>query len=162
MNDELKITPHFKKPEMLVSEGFPDLAAEMDFTEEDFLKFRFLCGTTLEPCRMFVGYPFKVLSAKRSKELNRAIGGAENSQHLYSEAIDFTTPDSNDALWMAFNWIRKNCMYQTRRTIFYVDRHFIHVAMFPVSSGKDTEGPKFLYSLKGKYYIENPFQRANK
>jgi hypothetical protein len=108
---------------------------------------------------MFIGYPFETLSVKRSLELNDAIGGEEGSQHLYSEAADFTIPDHHDQLWRAFNWMRANCFYSIRQMILYINRKFIHVGMYPAVSRKEIDGPRCLYSLRGKLYVQNPLHK---
>jgi hypothetical protein len=41
-----------------------------------------------EPCRRHFGRPIYISSAYRSIEVNRAVGGTMNSQHLRGEALD--------------------------------------------------------------------------
>lgn len=43
----------------------------------------------LEPVRALLGVPLKITSAYRCADLNKAVGGAEKSQHLLGEAADF-------------------------------------------------------------------------
>jgi hypothetical protein len=45
----------------------------------------------LDKVREMWGKPIGVNSGYRSPELNRAVGGAKNSQHLRGEASDITT-----------------------------------------------------------------------
>ena len=49
-----------------------------------------------EPMRKWYGKPLKVNSFFRSKEVNKAVGGASTSQHLFGEAIDLTTGNKED------------------------------------------------------------------
>ncbi len=42
-----------------------------------------------EQIRAFLGVPMVVSSAFRCEDLNKAVGGSLNSQHLYARAIDF-------------------------------------------------------------------------
>lgn len=48
-----------------------------------------LCERVLQPCRDKFG-PISIQSGYRSSRLNRAIGGARNSDHLYGRAADIT------------------------------------------------------------------------
>lgn len=50
-----------------------------------------LIDKVLDPARELHGGPIVVNSGFRSKELNKAIGGVINSQHMTGEAADITT-----------------------------------------------------------------------
>ncbi len=65
-----------------------------------------LIGKCLNPIREAWGNPIYVNSGFRSHALNRAVGGAKNSQHLKGEAADITagSRNLNKAL---FNMIRE-------------------------------------------------------
>ena len=49
-----------------------------------------LCGKVLQPVRDMYGRPIHVSSGYRSTAVNKAVGGARNSQHLLGEAADIT------------------------------------------------------------------------
>ena len=46
----------------------------------------------LETVRMLLGAPIVITSGYRSPEVNRAVGGAWNSQHMTGEAADIIVP----------------------------------------------------------------------
>jgi zinc D-Ala-D-Ala carboxypeptidase len=46
----------------------------------------------LERVRSLLGYPISITSGYRNPELNRGIGGAAHSAHLYGYAADFICP----------------------------------------------------------------------
>ena len=48
-----------------------------------------VCKTILEPVRAHYGRPVIVHSGYRCFELNKAVGGSVNSQHMAGEAVDF-------------------------------------------------------------------------
>jgi hypothetical protein len=51
----------------------------------------------LEKCRRTLGgKPIHISSGYRSPRLNREVGGADNSAHLYGQAADFTCPEFGD------------------------------------------------------------------
>lgn len=47
-----------------------------------------LVRVVLDPARELLKMPIRVNSGYRSLSLNRAVGGVENSQHIYGEAAD--------------------------------------------------------------------------
>ena len=49
-----------------------------------------LCDKVLQPLRDMYGAPIHVTSGYRSPAVNKAVGGARNSQHLLGEAADIT------------------------------------------------------------------------
>ena len=55
-----------------------------------------------QPCRNHFGKPLRVTSGYRSKQLNKAIGGSNNSQHSNGEALDMqsTSGYTNRELFM--------------------------------------------------------------
>jgi hypothetical protein len=63
-----------------------------------------------EPMRKWYGKPLKVNSFFRSKEVNKAVGGASTSQHLFGEAIDLTTGNIEDNVKL-FEWAKLNLTY---------------------------------------------------
>jgi len=46
----------------------------------------------LDRVRALLGCPVLVSSGYRNKAVNKAIGGARNSQHMQGQAVDFTAP----------------------------------------------------------------------
>ena len=48
----------------------------------------YLASNILEPLRKAMGEPIKIGSGFRSEKLNKAVGGAYNSQHLKGQAAD--------------------------------------------------------------------------
>ena len=66
-----------------------------------------LCNKVLQPARDMYGKPIRVNSGFRSPAVNRAVGGAPNSQHTRGEAADITvfSKEENKKL---FELIRDN------------------------------------------------------
>lgn len=63
-----------------------------------------------EPLRMHIKSPIKINSFFRSSQVNKAVGGAKNSQHLKGEAIDIDST-GNTSNGYLFNWIKHNLEY---------------------------------------------------
>jgi hypothetical protein len=58
-----------------------------------------LCKHILQPLRDWYKKPIKINSGYRSPALNTLIGGATSSQHLFGQAADIDTLDSNADLF---------------------------------------------------------------
>ena len=69
-----------------------------------------LCGKVLQPARNLIGEAIHVNSGFRSPAVNRAVGGARNSQHLRGEAADITVL-SREGNKQLFEIIRDNLSF---------------------------------------------------
>lgn len=58
-----------------------------------------LIDNVLDPARKLLGEPIIVTSGYRCEELNKIVGGAKNSQHLYGQAADIICPFKMRELW---------------------------------------------------------------
>lgn len=74
-----------------------------------------LCEQVLQPLRDHFRQAIRVTSGYRCPALNRAVGGAANSQHLTGEAADIAPPLSPRGgiadLLRWFVWIMDNCEF---------------------------------------------------
>jgi hypothetical protein len=61
-------------------------------SEEVIAELRRLCAEILQPLRDAVGVPVIVSSGYRSRTVNAAVGGANQSAHLYGRAADISVP----------------------------------------------------------------------
>lgn len=86
----MKLSPNFTLAEMLESQTARRKGISEQFTPspEVINSLRALCKNILQPLRDEIGGPIKVSSGYRTPRLNRAIGGARNSQHMVGEAAD--------------------------------------------------------------------------
>ena len=74
--------------------------------ETEVVHLRLLCQKILQPARKALG-PLKISSGFRSEELNRLVGGAENSDHRMGYAAD-VIPYNVGTRKLA-EWVVKNC-----------------------------------------------------
>lgn len=88
----VKLSKHFTLQEMTES----DFAIRNNIanTPDDVAlnNLKALCVNVLEPLRTIVKRPVHVNSGYRSPELNAALGGAKNSQHMEGKAADIVVP----------------------------------------------------------------------
>ena len=104
-NPHMLLSEHFSLSEMLASE-----TAEKHHIQN-------LAVRCLEPTRQHFGLPIQVTSGYRCPQLNAAVKGASNSQHLAGEAADITIPrrhwpfcytSSEQIARLLFTWMKDN------------------------------------------------------
>lgn len=101
-----KISEHITFAEATAtSKKLPNIPSEKEL--EAMKLVALLC---FEPMRKWYGKPLKVNSFFRSKEVNKAVGGASSSQHLFGEAIDLTTGSIEENIKL-FEWAKSNLTY---------------------------------------------------
>lgn len=131
----MPLTKSFKLSEFAVSKDHPFVASLINFSEADKAKLFYLCSLILQPVRDQFG-PVKILSGKRSPELNKAVGGVVYSDHLFkfvSVAADFTCPDIDiERVWhwiQGDNWLKRKNRQPFGQLIYYPSKNFIHVSL---------------------------------
>ena len=111
------LSEHFSLSEMLASETaekhhIPNTPLKRHITALQNLAVR-----CLEPTRQHFGMPIQVTSGYRCPQLNAAVKGAANSQHLAGEAADITIPrrqwpfcytSSEQIARLLFTWMKDN------------------------------------------------------
>lgn len=82
----------------------------------------------LQPLRDFIGCPLICNSAFRSAEVNKAVGGVSNSQHLSGCAADIRLPENKKIeIW---NFLTK-CKYVDQAL---GGKSFVHISWTPFST----------------------------
>lgn len=85
----MELSQHFTLAELTRSATGARKGLDNTPTQEVIANLTTLCEKILEPLRAKIGKPLIVLSGYRSQEVNKAVGGAKNSQHLTGNACDF-------------------------------------------------------------------------
>ena len=84
----MKLTHHFDLSEFVYSETAERKGIDNYPTNEAITNLLMLCRDVLEPAREEYGKAMIISSGYRCEELNKAVGGAKNSQHLTGCAAD--------------------------------------------------------------------------
>lgn len=84
-----------------------------------------LVDNVLDAARKLYDKPIKINSGYRSPELNKAVGGVSNSQHILGEAADITT-GTKEGNKVLFNLIRDNLKFD--QLIDEKDYTWLHVS----------------------------------
>jgi hypothetical protein len=85
--DENKLSAHFTLEELAVTNNKKYKESNLAYAKTLRYKLEDLADF-LEEVRAVVGAPLLITSGVRSPELNKAVGGAEKSQHMRGEAVD--------------------------------------------------------------------------
>ena len=92
--DNRTISPNFTFDEFEYSSTAVALGLQNEIPNDTVRKaIRLLVTNILQPLRDALGKPLVINSGYRSPELNEAVGGTKNSQHLRGEAADIASED---------------------------------------------------------------------
>lgn len=89
---DVRISTHFTLREFLRSETAQRRGIDNTPPPAVLAALRNVLAPGLEVVRAILGHPVHITSGYRSPDLNRAIGGAMNSQHVTGHAVDFVCP----------------------------------------------------------------------
>ena len=85
---ETNITMHFTIEELYASKTAKDKGINNMPSVREMVNLVYLAAYVLEPLRKAMGEPIKIGSGFRCQQLNKAVGGVSNSQHLTGQAAD--------------------------------------------------------------------------
>jgi hypothetical protein len=147
---------YFTVNELCVSGSYPKLVEVPKEGTNEYKNIVFLIENLLDPIREKLGRPVRVTSGYRPTKLNKAVGGAVNSNHLYGCAADIHTGnDSTDNIKIIEALLQLGYSYdEIIAEGAYFDKNdklisakWIHVALKPYNNRK-----KFLYTVDFKTY----------
>lgn len=104
--EETKLTEHFTLEEMCKTSHKEYQQKNLEYGKTIKTRLENTAGF-LEEVREFLGCPLLITSGARCPELNKAVGGAETSQHLSGEAAD-VIPQGKDSIEDCFCKIFKS------------------------------------------------------
>lgn len=92
-----------------------------------YLRLRYLVINLLDPIRKRFATPMVITSGYRCEEVNKLVGGKDNSQHRKGEAVDFYFEGfSKKEMAAAFFEIAEN--FDFDQLIYYKKKGFIHIS----------------------------------
>ena len=99
---------HFTLDELIGSDTADRLGIDNTPTSEAVSNINDLVTNVLDKLRDGWGRPIIVTSGYRCKELNAAVGGARNSQHLKGQAADIISDDFEEFRRFVRRWCKDN------------------------------------------------------
>lgn len=144
----MKLSNNLSLSEVLVSQTAKRLGLSNEPTKEHLENLEVTASKIFQPVRDYFKVPIYVSSGYRSKELNKAIGGAKTSQHMKGEALDLDA-DVYGVITNSdiFNYIKDNLEFDQLIWEFGDDKNpkWVHVSF---SEGKNRM--KVMRALKGR------------
>lgn len=122
-----QLSPNFTLAEMSVSSSHPDLVVPVP--KALIPKARRLAVEVLQPIRDTLQRPMRILSAYRSKDLNRAVKGSVTTQHVRMEAADWNSEDMRNAWISILTMVADNRLPGAGQLIYYPDQGFVHCSL---------------------------------
>lgn len=122
----MNLTENFTLAELIKSDTAKEFNINNTPSAPAIANLQALCQNVLQPLRNAYGCPVVVTSGFRCATLNKKVGGAANSQHLYGQAADIVVP--NKSLKIVFNYIRKNLPFDQLLFEYSKTAKWIHVS----------------------------------
>jgi len=124
----MRLSKNFVLSEITQSNTANRLGIDNEPTKKDLENIQRIITNILQPMRNHLG-PIRISSGYRSKELNRAIGGSNKSQHSKGEALDIQFwKDSKMCNKEIYNWIIENAI-EFDQMINEFDFSWIHISL---------------------------------
>lgn len=102
------VTMHFTIEELYASATAKAKGINNKPNVQQMINLVYLTAYVLEPLRVAMNEPIKIGSGFRCQELNKAVGGVYNSQHLKGQAVDLCIDGDMKKGKKWFDYIRKN------------------------------------------------------
>lgn len=107
-NTVIQLSANLSLAEMLRSESAKRAGIDNIPTAEHVKNMRLLAENIFQPIRNHFKVPIHISSGYRSRELNKAIGGSQTSQHSKGEAIDIDMDNTSISNRDVFMFIKDN------------------------------------------------------
>ena len=122
---------NFKLSEFFVSSTAAENGIKNEPTLDErgrvMLNIKLLVDNVLEPIRDMVRTPIIITSGYRSPQVNKIVGGADNSQHMLGCAADFHVRGYNHSMmYEVFLYVFNTLEFD--QLIYYPSKNIIHVS----------------------------------
>ena len=102
----IPVTMHFTMEELYASDTAKRLGINNKPSVQQMINLVYLAAYVLEPLRVAMGEPIPIGSGFRCQQLNKAVGGVYNSQHLKGQAADLCIDGDIEKGKRWFNYIK--------------------------------------------------------
>lgn len=153
----MQLSKNLSLAEMLRSDSAKRNGIKNEPTAEHLENMKQLALHVFQPIREHFGIPIIITSGYRSKELNKAIGGSQTSQHSKGQAMDIDMDNTDLKNSVLFHWIKDNLVYDQLIWEFGTKANpdWVHVSF--VAEGKGINRKQVLVAKKidGKTVYQN-------
>lgn len=106
-----KLSTNFTLEELCASSTAKAKGINNEPGKQEIVNLTYLAVKVLQPLRNGLNEPIKINSGYRSPELNKAVSGVKNSQHMTGQAADISIEGSISKGKRIFNYIKKNLKF---------------------------------------------------
>jgi hypothetical protein len=124
----MKISKNFRLSEFISSETAKKLGIDNTPSFETMFTIKRLVEEVLQPIRDEFGMPITINSGYRCSKLNKAVGGAKNSDHVWGSAADIDSSD-NKKLWNIIIKMINDGKIECRQLIDEKNLSWIHISI---------------------------------
>lgn len=149
----MKLSEHFELKEFVASRTAKSLRINNEPAPCDIEHLKRLCDTVLEPLRSMFGDNARVYitSGYRCPELNKAVGGVSNSQHLQGLAADIhVAVVDNTVVPVRVSYVNPYDVFTTVNSLPSVDQSILYDGFVHVSIAPDGRSPRNEHIIKIK------------
>lgn len=129
----MKLSENFTLQELIKSPQASRKGLRNDPSEEVIANLKCLVENILQPLRNAVNAPVVISSGYRSPEVNKLVGGAKASEHLFGYAADIEVPSLDNK--QLFNYVKRNFKFTQLILEFYEegipDSGWVHISYNP-------------------------------
>ena len=128
----VQITKHFTLEELCASATAKARGIDNKPTVQQIVALVYLTCYVLEPLRDAMHEPIHISSGFRCEQLNRAVGGVSNSQHMRGQAADLCIGGDMERGKRWFNYIKTNLNFDqliwehSKSGTYWVHVSFVH------------------------------------
>lgn len=135
----MNLSENLTLAEMLNSDSAKRLGIKNEPTAEHLENMKALAQNIFQPIRKHFGIPIHISSGYRSKDLNKAIGGAQTSQHSKGQAMDIDMDNTSISNAILFHWIKDNLEFDQLIWEFGTTKNpdWVHVSFVAPGKGKN-------------------------
>lgn len=150
-----KISKNISYKEGVYSITADRLGLENKPTEEHLANMKEVAEKVFQPLRTWVNAPIKINSFYRSPELNKAIGGSDNSQHCKGQAMDIDDTYGHATNADMFMYIRENLDFDQMIWEFGDDKNpnWVHVSYVSPEDNRNRCLKAYRENGKTKYMV---------
>lgn len=132
----MQLSENLSLAEMISSESAKRKGIDNKPTAEHIENMKALAQHIFQPIRNHFAKPIHISSGYRSKELNKAIGGSQTSQHSKGQAMDIDMDGSDISNRDIFMWIKHNLEFDQLIWEFGTKANpdWVHVSFNPIGN----------------------------
>jgi len=153
----MNLSKNLTLAEMLRSESAKRKGIENKPLPEHLENMKLLAENVFQPIREHFGIPIHISSGYRSKELNKAVGGSQTSQHSKGQAMDIDMDNTSITNKQVFDFIKNNLEFDQLIWEFGTGKNpdWVHVSYVAPGKGKNRKQVLMAKKIAGKTTYQN-------